>query len=68
MITKWATSIANKLAELSGEDDYADTDSFNVCVYDKNGNYVTNNIWTKKLGYSRVYVIKLPIRTITLWL
>ena len=49
-------------------DDYADTDSFNVCVYDKNGNYVTNNIWTKKLGYSRVYVIKLPIRTITLWL
>lgn len=36
-------------------DDYADTDSFNVCVYDKNGNYVTNNIWTKKLVMERGY-------------
>lgn len=30
-------------------DDYEDTDSFNVTVYDKNGEYVTNNIWDK--GY-----------------
>lgn len=28
-------------------DEYADADSFNVTVYDKDGNYVTNNIWTK---------------------
>lgn len=29
-------------------DDYEDADSFNVCVYDKNGDYVMNNIWTKE--------------------
>lgn len=35
-------------ATWSNLDDYEDTDSFNVCVYDKNNNYVMNNIWTKK--------------------
>lgn len=29
-------------------DDYEDTDSFNITVYDKDGNYVMNNIWTKE--------------------
>lgn len=28
-------------------DDYEDEDSFDVTVYDKDGNYVMNNIWTK---------------------
>lgn len=28
-------------------DDYADDDCFNVCVYDKDGNYVMNNVWEK---------------------
>lgn len=32
-------------AAWSNLDDYADTDSFNVTVYDKDGNYVMNNIW-----------------------
>lgn len=36
-------------------DDYADTDSFNVTVYDKDGNYVMNNIWTKETVVSRGY-------------
>ena len=34
-------------ATWSNLDDYADSDSFNVTVYDKDGNYVMNNIWTK---------------------
>lgn len=34
-------------ATWSNLDDYVDDDSFNVIVYDKDGNYVTNNIWTK---------------------
>lgn len=29
-------------------DAYEDTDSFNVTVYNKEGNYVYNNIWTKE--------------------
>lgn len=29
-------------------DEYEDTDSFNVTIYDKKGDYVFNNIWTKK--------------------
>lgn len=36
-------------ATWSNLDDYEDADSFNVCVYDKDGNYVMNNIWTKEL-------------------
>ena len=28
-------------------DDYADDDCFNVTVYDKDGNYIMNNIWEK---------------------
>lgn len=36
-------------------DDYADTDSFNVCVYDKAGNYVMNNIWPKDYIVSEGY-------------
>lgn len=28
-------------------DEYADADCFNVTVYDKDGNYVTNNMWSK---------------------
>ncbi len=28
-------------------DDYEDTDRFNICVYDKDGNYVMNNTWSK---------------------
>lgn len=35
-------------ATWSNLDEYEDDDSFNVVVFDKNGNYVTNNIWTKK--------------------
>lgn len=30
-------------------DEYADTDSFNVTVYDRDGKYITNNIWTKSV-------------------
>ena len=29
-------------------DDYENKDSFDVTVYNKNGDYVTNNIWTKE--------------------
>ncbi len=29
-------------------DEYENTDSFNVTIYDKDGNYVFNNIWTKE--------------------
>lgn len=36
-------------ATWSNLDDYEDDDSFNVTFYDKNGNYVMNNIWTKKM-------------------
>lgn len=36
-------------ATWSNLDDYEDDDSFNVVVFDKNGNYVMNNIWTKKM-------------------
>lgn len=47
-------------ATWSNLDDYADTDSFNVCVYDKDGNYVMNNIWTKadvvEAGYSGINI------------
>ncbi len=32
----------------SNMEDYADEDSFNVTLYDKDGNYVMNNIWTKQ--------------------
>ncbi len=39
----------------SNLDDYADTDSFNVTVYDKNGDYVMNNIWTKAQILERGY-------------
>jgi len=41
------------LATWDNLDDYADTDSFNVCVYDKDGNYVMNNIWTKAVIVER---------------
>ncbi len=34
-------------ATWSNLDDYMDDDRFNVIVYDKDGNYVTNNIWPK---------------------
>lgn len=53
------TGLKWRLAESSAErayyatwsnlDDYEDMDSFNVTVYDKNGDYVMNNIWTKKI-------------------
>lgn len=40
--------------------DYADADSFNVCVYDGSGNYVTNNIWTKEfilsIGHDGIWI------------
>ncbi|MDO4332134.1 MAG: serine/threonine-protein kinase [Eubacteriales bacterium] len=42
-------------ATWSNLDDYEDTDSFNVCVYDKDGNYVMNNIWEKWKVVSRGY-------------
>lgn len=29
-------------------DEYMDSDNFDVCVYDQDGNYVMNNIWTKE--------------------
>lgn len=35
-------------ATWSNIDDYEDKDSFNICVYDQDGNYVMNNIWTKE--------------------
>ncbi|MDO4292713.1 MAG: serine/threonine-protein kinase [Eubacteriales bacterium] len=40
-------------ATWSNLDDYADTDSFNVTLYDKDGNYVMNNIWDKELVVER---------------
>lgn len=47
-------------ATFSNLDDYEDADSFNVCVYDQDGNYVMNNIWTKEMilyaGYSGIRV------------
>lgn len=47
-------------ATWSNMDDYEDEDSFNVTVYDKNGEYVTNNIWTKEFimenGYEGVRI------------
>lgn len=36
-------------ATWSNLDDYEDSDSFNVTVYDGDGNYVINNIWTKEM-------------------
>lgn len=36
-------------------DDYADDDSFNVTVYDKDGNYIMNNIWEKSYVEERGY-------------
>lgn len=36
-------------------DDYEDLDSFNVTVYDQNGEYVTNNIYTKALMKEKGY-------------
>lgn len=42
-------------ATWSNLDDYEDTDSFNVWVYDKDGNYVMNNIWRKERIISRGY-------------
>lgn len=38
---------ARYIAALSNLDDYEDKDSFNVTVYDQNGEYVMNNIWNK---------------------
>lgn len=35
-------------ATWSNLDDYEDNDSFNICVYNQDGNYVMNNIWTKE--------------------
>ncbi|NBJ95089.1 hypothetical protein D5281_21640 [bacterium 1xD42-62] len=35
--------------------DYADLDSFNVTFYDKNNDYVTNNIWTKEYMVEKGY-------------
>lgn len=47
-------------ASWSNLDDYADEDTFNVTVYDKDGNYVMNNIWTKEsvmsVGYNGIRV------------
>lgn len=47
-------------ATWSNLDDYEDTDSFNVWVYDKDGNYVMNNIWTKagimSVGYNGIRI------------
>lgn len=36
-------------------EDYEDSDSFNVTVYDKNNEYVTNNIWTKEYMMEKGY-------------
>ena len=35
-------------ATWSNLEDYEEQDDFNVCVYDRDGNYVMNNIWTKE--------------------
>lgn len=35
-------------ADWNNLDDYADTDSFRITVYDQDGNVVTRNIWTKE--------------------
>lgn len=35
-------------ADWSNLDDYADTDSFRITVYDQDGNEITRNIWTKE--------------------
>ena len=35
-------------ATISNLEDYDDQDSINVTVYDKEGEYVTNNIWSKE--------------------
>lgn len=40
-------------ASWSNLDDYEDEDSFNVWVYDQDGNYVINNIWTKEIIMSK---------------
>lgn len=40
-------------ATWSNLDDYADTDSFNVCVYNEAGEFVRNNIWTKEFMLSK---------------
>lgn len=42
-------------ATWSNLDDYEDADYFNVCVYDKDGNYVMNNRWSKKMIVERGY-------------
>lgn len=42
-------------AAWSNLEDYEDRDSFNVTVYDKSGNYVMNNIWTKEYIMERGY-------------
>lgn len=36
-------------------EDYGDQDSFDVTVYDQNGEYVTNNIWTKEYMVRKGY-------------
>lgn len=36
-------------------EDYGDLDSFNVTVYNKNNEYVTNNIWTKEYMMEKGY-------------
>ncbi len=47
-------------ATCSNLDDYIDTDSFNVTVYDENNEYVMNNIWTKakilKFGHGGIRI------------
>lgn len=49
-------------ATWSNLDDYEDADSFNVWVYDQDGNYIMNNIWTKESvmfkGYNGIRVRK----------
>lgn len=49
-------------ASWSNLDDYEDADSFNVWVYDQDGNYIMNNIWTKEsimsVGYDGIRVRK----------
>lgn len=42
-------------AAWSNLEEYEDTDSFNVTVYDKSGNYIMNNIWTKEYIMERGY-------------
>lgn len=47
-------------ATWSNLDDYEDNDCFNVTVYDKDGNYVMNNIWPKEavmsVGYNGIRI------------